>query len=141
MTAYYERVISRAEPDGECLVWTGARQPTGYGQIWNGIRPEQVHRIVYRSVHGSIPDGMEIDHLCRNRSCVRIDHLEAVPHKENMRRSKSIMAENAAKTHCKRGHEFSGSNLYLAPNGTRHCRACSRVHAANARGRRKAVVS
>lgn len=141
MTAYYDRVMSRSEPVGDCLIWTGARQPSGYGQIWNGKRPEQVHRIVYRAVHGEIPTDLEIDHLCRNRACVRVDHLQAVSHRENMRRSKSVMGDNAAKTHCKRGHPLFGENMKKMSNGSRQCKTCLRMHAANARKRRRQCIS
>ena len=72
-----------------------------------------------------IPDGKELDHLCRNRKCVNPKHLESVTHRENILRGETIMAENARKTHCWRGHPLSGKNLKLKPNGHRQCRACA----------------
>jgi hypothetical protein len=76
---------------------------------------------------GPIPEGMEIDHLCRNRGCVNPEHLEPVTRQENIRRSQSISVANAAKTHCPYGHLLSGANLYLRPNrGGRACRECVR---------------
>lgn len=69
-----------------CWEWRAARYPTGYGHCrWAG-KSAYAHRIAYLLVRGSIPSGLEIDHLCRNRACVRPDHLEAVTHRENVRR-------------------------------------------------------
>lgn len=125
-------------PATGCWDWRGARQPTGYGTLWNGHRPEQAHRIAYRLYRGEIPAGCEIDHICRNRGCVNPEHLRAVPHRENMRVSDTIMGRNAAKMFCKRGHPLTGENLYRVPStGARQCRACLRLHAANRRERRR----
>lgn len=121
--------------DAGCWEWIGSKQPTGYAQLWNGQRVEQAHRISFRLTCGAIPDGMEIDHLCRNRGCVNPDHLQAVSHRENMRRSKTIMGQNAAKTECKRGHSFDQANTYITANGARQCRACLRMHAKNRKAR------
>jgi hypothetical protein len=121
-----------------CWRWTGASQPTGYGQMWNGKRPEQAHRISYRLYRGEIPCDCEIDHICRNRSCVNPEHLRAVPHRENMRVSDTVMGRNAAKMFCKRGHPFSGRNLIITTTGARQCRICINMHARNAKARRRA---
>jgi len=115
-------------PSG-CWQWNGAKQPTGYGQMWNGERPEQAHRIAYRLFVGPIPDGYEVDHLCRNRSCINPAHLRIVTHRENMRCSLTVMGENARKTHCKRGHALSGHNLIITKQGTRQCRICCNMRA------------
>lgn len=77
------------------------------------------HRFAYELANGPIPDGLEIDHLCRNRKCVNPAHLQAVSHRENMLR--------AAKTHCLNGHPLTGPNVYLRPDGRgRECRECRR---------------
>lgn len=133
-----ERILSKFEVrvDG-CWHWTAAKQPTGYGTVWNGARPEQAHRVVFRLSGGEIPEGCEIDHICRNRSCVNPAHLRAVPHRENMRVSDTEMGRNAAKMFCKRGHPFAGENLSVTSTGARQCRECLRLHARNARARRK----
>lgn len=103
-----------------CWLWIGQRKK-GYGYFRGG----RAHRLSYVWARGPVPIGLEIDHLCRVRSCVNPSHLEAVTPKENNRRSTSPTALNAVKTTCKNGHPFSGENLYRAPKG-RDCRACVR---------------
>lgn len=75
---------------------------------------------------GPIPEGLVIDHLCRNRGCVNPDHLEAVTQRENILRGEGLAAANARKTHCPKGHPYSGENLYVVPSsGRRQCRICA----------------
>lgn len=138
---YAARALSRTEKDGDCLIWKGAKQPNGYGQMWNGTRPEQVHRIVFKCLRGPIPDGCEIDHLCSRRDCINPDHLRAVDHRTNVLAGTAIMADNARKTHCLRGHALSGSNLRVAANGSRQCRTCDNIRAAAARARRRSCTT
>lgn len=116
------------EPNSGCWIWMGAATRQGYGRLSAQGIPTPAHRVSYELHKGKIPQGLHIDHLCRNTSCVNPDHLEAVTNKENGRRG--IVAEvhrarQAAKTHCKHGHPLSGDNLYIAPSsGQRVCRAC-----------------
>ena len=134
-----DRIMAKVRiNESGCWDWVGAKQPTGYGQVWNGSRPEQAHRVAYREFVAEIPHGHEIDHQCRNRGCVNPSHLLAVTHKENMHRSESVFGENARKTECKRGHSLSGLNLHITPKGARQCRTCLAMHARNAKARRKA---
>ncbi|MBS7545076.1 HNH endonuclease signature motif containing protein [Ancylobacter oerskovii] len=132
------RVKFIADPDTGCWNWHGAKQPTGYGTLWNGRRPEQAHRISYRLFCGEIGEGNEIDHICRNRGCINPEHLRAVPHRENMRVSNTAMGRNAAKLFCKRGHPFEGSNLIITPRGARQCRACVNMLARKYKARKRA---
>src|SRR6187399_3064668 len=81
-----------------CWDWTASKQPPGYGQMWNGERVEQAHRISFRLHCGEIPDGLEIHHECRNRSCVNPVHLRAVTHQVNVLAGDTQMARNAVKT-------------------------------------------
>lgn len=86
--AYIERFRKyvRIEASG-CHVWTGALS-CGYGQF--GVahaRPRRAHRIAYEYAKGAIPEGLQIDHLCRNTRCVNPEHLEAVTPRTNTRRA------------------------------------------------------
>lgn len=112
-----------------CLEWTAGCTPQGYGLFWDGRNRVLAHRWAYEQEHGPIPRHLEIDHLCDNKVCVNVLHLEAVTHVENVRRGRGPLvagAFNAAKTHCPAGHEYSTKNTYRAPNGSRQCRACKR---------------
>jgi hypothetical protein len=110
--------------DDGCWIWTGSIRPNGYGQIAvdvDGRRlPRQVHRVAYELFVGPIPDGLDLDHLCRNRACFNPAHLEPVTRRENARRGiKGILT-----THCPKGHPYDEANTYVRPNGHRGCRAC-----------------
>lgn len=108
--------------DAGCWEWTAFRVPAGYGQIkWRG-RTRVAHCVVYETLVGPVPDGLELDHVCKNRACVNPAHLEPVTHAENMRRG-----AYANKTHCKSGHAFTPDNTYTHPTrGTRDCLTCRR---------------
>lgn len=122
----FERLLAKVCIRGECWEWTGSTTNGGYGVIWKGEQQFRTHRLAYELFIGPIPKGLELDHLCSNPPCLRPEHLEAVTHKENCLRGVSPPAENARKTHCKRGHLFSDSNTYIVPRGGRECRICKR---------------
>lgn len=127
--------VDKNGPNG-CWLWTAARQSSnGYGRfgISRGI-VRFAHRVVWEMERGPIPDGYEIDHLCRNTSCVNPDHLEPVPPRTNKRRSLSWAGINARKTHCPKGHEYTAANTVVSKRGERSCRRCS-TDASNQRGR------
>jgi len=87
----------------ECWNWTGAKTPLGYGVKWDSAkrRLTSSHRFAYQLLHGPVPDGLELDHLCRNRSCCNPNHLQAVTHHQNVIRGR--VAEVASKTHFRKG--------------------------------------
>ena len=115
--------VDKEGPNG-CWLWTGAKNPKGYGQFQFGGRWGSAHRYAYQRFVGVIPQGLGIDHLCRVRNCVNYEHLEPVTTKENTLRGISPSALNARKITCPRGHPLSGKNLYLRPSGFRCCRTC-----------------
>lgn len=78
-----------------CLIWQGSLNDRGYGMSSSGGW-RLAHKVQWETVHGPVPDGLELDHLCRQRDCVNPAHLEPVTHAENMRRSSVARAEVAA---------------------------------------------
>ena len=118
-----ERFWANVAIKGDCHVWTGPDNGKGYGKYCADGRSLYAHRLVYESAFGSIPHGYHIDHICRNRSCVRLDHLEAVTPEENDRR-----AGHRDGSTCCRGHVRSKENQYTYPSGKRGCAPCRRLN-------------
>jgi hypothetical protein len=116
-----------------CWVWR-SKVVNGYGRIEvrSGVgrtsrTTEAAHRVSYETFVGPIPDGLQIDHLCRNRLCVNPVHLEPVTGRVNTLRGNTITAANFAKTECKSDHPLAGANLKVLPSGERRCRTCERA--------------
>lgn len=111
-----------------CWEWIGAVNHAGYPSFWHGGNRRSVrgHRFLFERVHGPVPPGLELDHLCNNRRCVRPDHLRTVTHRENTLRSDNPCARNARKTECANGHPFSIGNTRLTADGQRVCLTCQR---------------
>ena len=111
----------------QCWEWRKYKNPDGYGLFRVGGSMRGAHRIAYMISGKVIPDGMVIDHLCRNRCCVNPKHLRAVPSYENTMAVGSLAPakRQAEQTHCFRGHEYTEENTYHT-GGKRECRFCRR---------------
>lgn len=126
---------------GRCHEWDSSTNDKGYGTFWADGRTVKAHRFAYQQANGPIPAGLEVDHRCRNRRCVRPSHLEAVTHRVNVLRSTNHVAARAAQTRCGAGHPFDDANTYRAPNGTRKCRTCKRAAQRAARAAKRAQLA
>jgi hypothetical protein len=120
-----------------CWLWQGYLNKDGYGKFSLSGRVYKAHQAAMVLFGRDVPQGAEIDHKCRVRHCVNPDHLEAVTHRENVRRG-DIGKWQRVKTHCKSGHPLSGKNLYVGSDGFRYCRTC-RMRWAREYNRRKEI--
>lgn len=130
-----------------CWVWHGSKTEDGYGRFYAHHIRRKAHIWAYEHYVGLVTKGKELDHLCRNRLCVRPDHLEPVTHRENVLRGNgpaALVARNIAirlaRTHCKQGHLIDKENSYITPIGYKECRVCRRVADAKYRASRKGGV-
>lgn len=134
-----ERALAKVSYEHGCWVFHGSRLPAGYGKIGSdggrAGRMVLVHRLMYETFVGPIPDGHDIDHLCRNTSCCNPIHLEAVTRQTNVERGigwrngvEAAALSAKSETHCSHGHEFTVENTYLYTTKSgerkRFCRAC-----------------
>lgn len=119
-----DRFVEKIAPESAeaCWPWLGAVfSGTGYGAFnLTGSAMTTAHRAAYELLVGVIPDGMHLDHLCRNRTCVNPAHLEPVTLGENNRRAGAAVAA------CRNGHPYTPDNTYRTPRGYRRCRECNR---------------
>jgi hypothetical protein len=123
------------EPNSGCWLWVGADNGWGYGSFNRDRRRYAVHRLMYEAARGPIPPGLEIDHLCRVRSCANPAHMEPVTRRENQLRGRGFVASEARQTHCLHGHAFTDDNTYLRRDRLgRQCRACAARRARAYRG-------
>lgn len=135
--------------DNGCWEWTGTLHKEGYGQInWKpaGKLIAFAHRVVLAAIGEPLPDGLVVDHLCRNRRCCNPDHLELVTQRENVMRSPIAPgAINARKTHCPQGHPYSSENTsaYYGLGGrstwSRACKTCAAASQARSYARKRSV--
>ena len=144
MSSKQERFWARVDTSGPgCWEWRGGVSSEGYGEFYRSLGEEggrtmRAHRYAYEVCVGPIPEGLQLDHLCRNRRCVRQSHLEAVTLTENVMRGNGAAANNARKTHCRRGHPFTTDNTVYAHTSGRAYRTCRTCKQA-ANDRRKAA--
>ena len=118
--------------DDKCWKWTGAtrgKEGVLYGVAWDGEKLIGAHRYSYELRHGEIPEGGEyrgmcVCHSCDTPLCVNPDHLFLGTHKNNMEDKVKKGRGTGSITHCKRGHEFTDKNTYVAKGGFRHCKRC-----------------
>ena len=127
MNALPDRMVEKVRTDGSCWTWLGAVTENGYGQMWFDGKPRRPHRVAYLLLVGEIPDGLTIDHLCRNKLCVNPAHMEPVTSAENKRRWARLI------TACKRGHDYTQENTGRNSRGQRHCKRCIRESRQRAR--------
>ena len=123
LTQLPDRVFNRIMPvTSGCWIWTGSVTDSGYGTIRIDGVVTRAHRVVYELLVGLIPNGLEIDHLCRTKPCVNPDHLEPVTHQENTRRGVWI-----PKKQCPKGHPYRMENISLSSKGYKVCLTCKRT--------------
>lgn len=145
-----DRFMEKVElrPDTYCWNWIGAVMGGDYGKFF--IRKDEggrtiltpAHRWAYEHFVGTIPEGLQIDHLCRNRRCVNPLHLEPVTCWENLDRRPPEMKARPRdpQATCGNGHPFAGTpNLHVTPSGYRYCKACRREASQRLRQRRRAA--
>jgi len=112
-----------------CWLWTAYCSKDGYGKFHsNRLDNTLAHRVSYEMYKGKIPEGMQIDHLCKVRCCVNPDHLEPVTQQENIRRGETGINFRSV-THCPKGHAYDEANTSFKKSGARRCNACARIYA------------
>lgn len=129
------RILFNVEQtQGGCWLWKGALNHNGYATMKLDGYARRAHRFIYENLTGeTIPEGMQLDHTCKNRHCVNPDHLDVVTQYENMRRGECFTHTDLMhevwrqRTHCKNGHSFA-AHSYVNANGHRICRACKRAY-------------
>jgi hypothetical protein len=140
-----EKIAARVNIAGECWEWQGSIQSAGYGKFQQDGLTILAHRASYEAHVGPIPDGLQLDHLCRNRRCVNPSHLEPVTLRENVLRGEGPSAMQARQTHCIHGHEFTPENTRMKTVGgkwrQRQCCECHRITNRAYRARLKASAA
>jgi len=128
-----QRFLDKVNITDSCWLWTAATR-SGYGAyaVTHGYI-DLAHRVAYRALKGEIPEGLEIDHLCRVRNCVNPDYLELVTRQQNVLRGLGPVVtqeRHKAKTHCPKGHEYTEENTYrdyYKGYPRRTCRECMHI--------------
>lgn len=129
--------LSVYEPNSGCRLFLGALDRDGYGLLTTAGRTEPAHKAAYRDEVGDFDSVLDLDHLCRNRACINVRHLEPVTHQVNCLRGMSPMAIVVRTGVCKNGHVLAEVGSYGAKNGRRFCRACATENSRRYRRRLK----
>lgn len=140
---FESKFLSKICKTDSCWEWTSYVDKNGYGRFFINGKHQQAHRVSYEDKFGKIPEGLVINHLCRNRKCVNPKHLEVVTQKVNIQKGLTGFITGLrmrAKTHCPQNHEYSEKNTYISPNGKRRCRTCIRIQAEQYRQHKKLEV-
>lgn len=140
VTTDAERFWPKVDTSGDCWTWrAGVFKSTGYGAFhFSGRGLITAHRAAWLLAHGDVQEGLVIDHLCRNRICVRPDHLKAVTNTENLERGAGYALRNGMRDHCIHGHAYTPENTYISPAGDTRCRTCARERDRQRTRRKKA---
>lgn len=126
----------------DCIEWHGSRDKNGYGKVarkLDGKTYYLAHRYFYAKCNGPIPDGLVLDHLCRNTSCINPDHLEPVTQRVNIMRGTGMGARYGVRDACKNGHPY-GEDPPMRSDGGRRCVTCEREIELRRQPRRRAKV-
>lgn len=139
---FFEKLVEGiALGAGGCWVWLRGRDSDGYGIAYVGGKPRRAHKAAYESMVAPVPAGLQLDHLCRNTSCVNPEHLEPVTPRENVRRSNHITYRTAARPACSHGHAYDVENTRIDKRGHRVCVTCAKRRAREVRARKKEMAS
>jgi len=137
LTLTGDTIVTPGPMPSPCLVWKWNKNWKGYGRVKYKGTKIVAHRAFYLHFCCAIPEGLTLDHLCRNKACVNWEHLEPVTMKVNLLRGNAVSALNARKTHCLRGHEFAEKSPGTIRN-RRICRVCIRLNEQKRRAKRRA---
>jgi hypothetical protein len=129
-------VLDRSLKTDDCILWPGRIGSTGYGRIG---RTGIAHRAVFEARFGPIPDGLHLDHLCRNPPCVHPDHLDPVDLMDNVARGFIARMGFDPRLTCKAGHPRTAENVRPSTGNGRACRPCARARVRERYWRKKAA--
>jgi hypothetical protein len=135
------RFWAKVTSDGDCWRFTSNINTAGYGMFRIGKKKYLAHRVSFTALVTTIPDGLTLDHLCRNRACVNPDHLDPVPIGVNTARAARPPGGwlIPPTSHCRNGHEYTPDNTGVNSNGSRKCWTCRRAQWRQQCERRKAA--
>lgn len=120
---FWAKILVR---DDGCWEWTARRHDQGYGQFRVAGKTLRAHVFAYENLVDAVPEGLVLDHVCRNEWCVNPACLEPVTQRVNVLRGEGVAAKFAQRTKCGAGHEFTQANTLLRSDGGRRCRECKR---------------